>query len=291
MNGPLSRAVVGAITGDPATPVQCRSAGHSSFNATWQVIANGSRYFVKTAEAGRRSMFDAEAAGLRALATTGAVRVPAVTAVGGEEDTVFLVLEWLDIGPGGRDAALGRALAALHRSTSDRFGFHRDNTIGATPQVNAWIADWPAFFRDQRIAPQLALAAQRGANHRLLAIGERLLSQVEPLLMGHVPRPSLLHGDLWAGNAGQLATGEPVLFDPAVYFGDREADLAMSELFGGFTPDFYAAYRDAWPVDAGYGMRRELYNLYHVLNHFNLFGGGYGHQAEAMIAHLLAQAR
>ena len=170
-----------------------------------------------------------------------------------------------------------------------RFGWPRDNTIGTTPQVNAWGDDWAEFFRDRRIAPQLALAARNGHGGALQRDGERLLAAIPALLAGHAPAPSLLHGDLWSGNAACLATGEPVIFDPAVYYGDREADLAMTELFGGFGADFYAAYRDAWPLPDGYERRRTLYNLYHVLNHLNLFGGGYGAQAETMIARLLAE--
>ena len=183
------------------------------------------------------------------------------------------------------------ALAQLHRTTAEAYGWHRDNTIGTTPQDNARTEDWAAFFRDRRIAPQLALAARNGHGGRLQRAGERLLAAMPLLLAGHAPVASLLHGDLWSGNAARLASGEPVIFDPAVYFGDRETDLAMTELFGGFPAAFHAAYRAAWPIDAGYPVRRTLYNLYHVLNHLNLFGGGYGAQAEAMIGQLLAEAR
>ncbi len=234
-------------------------------------------------------MLDGEAAGLAALAATRAVRVPAVAALGGTERHAFLALEWLNLVRGGCDAALGRALAALHRCTSERFGWTRDNTIGSTPQENAWSATWMEFFRDRRLAPQFRRARDRGVRE-LTDAGERLLARVPALLAGHQPRPSLLHGDLWSGNAGRLQDGTPVVFDPAVYFGDREADLAMTELFGGFGPDFHAAYREAWPLDPGYATRRTLYNLYHVLNHCNLFGGGYAQQALAMIAELRAAA-
>ena len=175
--------------------------------------------------------------------------------------------------------------------TAKTHGWHRDNTIGTTPQDNARTGDWAGFFRDRRIAPQLALAARNGHGGRLQRDGEKLLAQIPALLGSRAPAASLLHGDLWSGNAARLASGEPVIFDPAVYFGDREADLAMTELFGGFGADFYAAYAEAWPPAAGYPARRTLYNLYHVLNHLNLFGGGYRAQAEAMIGKMLAQAR
>jgi fructosamine-3-kinase len=234
-------------------------------------------------------MLDAEADGLRALAATGAIRVPQPIADGVAGSIAYLALEWLDFGGGGRDALLGRALAELHRKTGPRFGWHRDNTIGTSAQANAWSDDWPTFFRDRRLAPQFARAAANGHGGAFARSGDRLLLGVPTLLAGHSPVPSLLHGDLWSGNAARLASGEPVIFDPAVYYGDREADLAMSELFGGFGADFHAAYRDAWPLTAGYATRRTLYNLYHVLNHLNLFGAGYRAQAESMVGALLAE--
>ncbi len=267
------------------------ACGGSSLNETWRLDSRSARYFVKVNGLARQSMLEAEADGLAALARTGVVRVPAPVAHGVADDTAFLVLEWLDFAGGGRDAALGRALAQLHRVTGQKYGWHRDNTIGTTQQSNAWADDWATFFRDRRIAPQLALAADNGHGGRLQREGETLLAAIPALLRGHAPTPSLLHGDLWSGNAARLAAGEPVLFDPAVYYGDREADLAMTELFGGFGADFHAAYREGWPIDAGYSIRRTLYNLYHVLNHLNLFGGGYLGQAEAMIGRLIAEAR
>ena len=187
-------------------------------------------------------------------------------------------------------AALGQRLAGLHRSSAERFGWHRDNTIGATPQSNRWTASWIEFWRTQRLGFQLELAARNGYGGSLQRRGEQLLAQLDALL-AHDPAPSLLHGDLWGGNAAATPAGEPVLFDPACYYGDREADLAMTELFGGFAPAFYSAYRDTWQVDAGYAVRRDLYNLYHVLNHLNLFGGGYRAQAEGMIERLLSEVR
>jgi fructosamine-3-kinase len=176
----------------------------------------------------------------------------------------------------------------MHRVRSDRFGWHADNFIGATPQANDWAADWPRFFAERRLAPQLAMARDGGHGGRLLRDGERLLSRLDMLFEGHEPAPSLLHGDLWAGNCASDTAGNPVLYDPAVHYGDRECDLAMSELFGGFDAAFYAAYEAAWPLPPGRERRRDLYQLYHVLNHLNLFGGGYRGQAERLLAGLLA---
>jgi fructosamine-3-kinase len=158
----------------------------------------------------------------------------------------------------------------------------------STPQLNAPGGDWVAFWRGRRLGYQLNLAAAKG-HGRLAAGGARLMEKLPAFFVGHTPAPSLLHGDLWSGNAAMTAGGEPVVFDPAVYYGDREADLAMTELFGGFPPPFYEAYRAEFPLDPGYGTRKHLYNLYHVLNHLNLFGGGYGAQAAGMIERLLAE--
>jgi fructosamine-3-kinase len=184
---------------------------------------------------------------------------------------------------------MGRLLAHLHRTTGPRFGWKRDNTIGSTPQLNAWTDRWVDFLRDQRLGYQLQLAAQQDYGTRLQSKGERLCAGLDAFFSAYQPVPSLLHGDLWGGNAGYLTSGEPVVFDPAVYYGDREADLAMTELFGGFGADFHAAYREAWPLDPGYGTRKTLYNLYHILNHAHLFGGGYVGQAQSMLDRLLAE--
>ncbi len=283
---PALRTAVEAALGVP--PASWTPAAASSFDTTWRMASAGAVWFVKVATGLGRERLAAEAEGLAALAATGTVRVPSVAACGGVADGAFLALEWVDLrAGGGRDAALGRALAALHRCTGPRFGWASDNAIGATPQPNGWDEDWARFFATRRIAPQLLRAASQ-SSPAWLGEGERLLARIPALLRGHTPAPSLLHGDLWSGNAACDEQGRPVVFDPAVYYGDREADLAMTELFGGFGADFHAAYREAWPVDPGHDLRRDLYNLYHVLNHFNLFGGAYGSHARRLIGRLLA---
>lgn len=287
MSGPELRAHIARALGVAADATWTR-AGGSGFCATWRVADRGAQAFVKIAPAEQREMLAAEAAGLEAIAATATVRVPRVLAGGSAAGHAFLALEWLALGRGGRDARLGHALAALHRHTGPRFGWYRDNTIGATPQPNRWHDDWATFWVERRLGPQLALARANGFGDN--GMGTRLLERVPSLLAGHAPEPSLLHGDLWSGNAAATATGEPAVFDPAVYYGDRETDLAMTELFGGFGADFDEAYRAAWPLEPGYARRRTLYNLYHVLNHFNLFGGGYGDQAAAMFRALLGQS-
>lgn len=251
------------------------------------------RQFVKTGPASDLARFEAEAAGLAALRDTGAVRVPEVHCCGMDGDRARIALEWLELKnldrPSG--AALGRSLAALHRHTGETHGWPGDNFIGSTPQENGETATWARFFADRRLRPQLRLAKAAGMEREWLAKGESLAERLAAFFVDYQPVPSLLHGDLWSGNAGALPDGTAVIFDPAVYRGDREADLAMAELFGGFPEAFYAAYREAWPLDPGYETRKTLYNLYHVLNHFHMFGSGYLGQAKRMIERLLAELR
>jgi fructosamine-3-kinase len=277
-------------TGTTFEPHPPRHVGGGCINQAARLSDGCQHWFVKTNGAGRLDMFEAEAEGLNAMADTHTIRVPRALCTGRYDNQSYIVIEYIEQGQPRADsqALAGRQLAAMHRHRADAFGWHRDNTIGATPQANAWNRDWIAFWREQRLGFQLRLAAQHGYAGRLQRSGEQLLARF-PTLIDHAPQPSLLHGDLWGGNITFDPQGRPAIFDPAVYYGDREADLAMTELFGGFDSDFYAAYREAWPLDPGYRVRRQLYNLYHVLNHLNLFGGGYGGQAQGMIDRLLAQ--
>lgn len=252
----------------------------------YRLTSGATQLFVKLNAARYADAFAAEAGGLEALRAAG-VRAPEPLAHGASGERAFLALEWLELRDRGDFAALGRALAAQHRDTGLRFGWRHDNYIGATPQDNAELTDWIEFWRARRLAPQLALAEAHGHGAALRNDLALLMERLPALFGNYVPLASLLHGDLWRGNAGFLADGSPVVFDPAVYRGDREADLAMTELFGGFPPDFYAAYREAWPLDPGYATRKHLYNLYHLLNHLNLFGGGYLGQVRATLGLLL----
>ena len=257
------------------------------------VLPDGAQVFVKVGDPEQMRRFKAEARGLEALAATGTIRVPEVLLVGGEGRHTYLVLEHFDLVPGTQAsfARMGQQLAQLHRKTASRFGFERDNYIGLTPQANATDAAWPAFFRERRLEPQLKQVSTSAAAGMWVEGGLRVAEAVPLYFPGYAPQPSLLHGDLWSGNAGFLHDGTPVIFDPAVYYGDREADIAMSELFGGFAPQFRDAYRESWPLDPGYDVRRDLYNLYHVLNHVNLFGAGYVAQAQGLIRKLLSEIR
>ncbi len=280
-----------AAAGLRVRPRSARAIAGGSINDCYRVaVADGRTLFLKLNGADCAAMFAAEFAGLEELGRTAAVRVPAPLAHGATADAAWLAMEWLDLEAGtpGSGARLGELLAAQHRRTAARFGWERDNTIGTTPQPNAWHDDWPGFWGECRLAPQLRLAVAGGHGQALAGRGARLIEALSRLFAGHTPAPSLLHGDLWGGNWAMTRGGEPVIFDPAVYYGDRECDLAMSELFGGFPREFRAAYEAAWPLAPGYPRRRDVYNLYHVLNHLNLFGGVYLGQAVALIDRLLA---
>ncbi|HEU0225184.1 MAG TPA: fructosamine kinase family protein [Steroidobacteraceae bacterium] len=245
---------------------------------------------MKRLPVGERWRLDAELDGLARLAQAGAIRVPQVHGIAANDTGAWIELEWLDLHPAdaASDARMGKALARLHAVTAPAFGLACDNAIGATPQPNTLSDDWPVFWRDRRLAFQLDLAAANGYRGRLQDRGRKLLEAVPAFFGSYRPQPSLLHGDLWGGNRAMLVDGSPVIYDPAVYYGDRECELAMTRLFGGFGPRFYAAYDQAWPPDPGRAARQDLYNLYHVLNHLNLFGGGYRAQAESMVERLLA---
>lgn len=248
------------------------------------------RTFVKTGPAGHAAMYAAEAAGLSALRAAG-VNAPEPYAHGLRGGKAYIEMEYLSLGGPADWPALARMLAVLHSDTGGRFGWPQDNYIGLNAQQNGEYDDWIEFWRERRLAPQLALAGKNGYGSVVRTGMEKIMAGFSALFAGYEPLPSLLHGDLWSGNAGFLRDSKPVLFDPAVYRGDREADVAMTELFGGFARDFYPAYREVQPLDRGYEVRRDLYNLYHLLNHLNLFGAGYLGQVRSTLARLLAQLR
>ena len=270
-----------AVIGSPLGRHRAESVGGGCINDAQLFTAeSGERFFIKFNDASKLDMFEAEAAGLAELASADGVRVPAVIGTGLAEARAFLVLEALDLQSKGDSSALGQQLAQLHRQTAPRFGWSRDNYIGATSQPNPWTESWAEFFAENRLDYQLRLAAERG---RKFPGAQQLLARIPDLVGNHSPQPSLLHGDLWGGNAAFDADGQPVIFDPAVYYGGREAEIAFTEMFGGFSAEFYRAYQESWPLADGHAERKAIYNLYHVLNHFNLFGGGYAAQAQAVI--------
>ena len=280
---------IATVTGGDFVCTGQQNMGGGCINSAFRLDGNDTSYFVKTNSAHLRSMFEAEAAGLQAMADTNTIRVPVPVCSGVAENHSYLAMEYLSFGGGKSAAALGEQLAAMHHHTADEFGFHINNTIGSTPQDNTPDRDWIRFWQQKRLGDQLQRAERNGCGKRLLSAGENLIEQVPYFFTDYQPKASLLHGDLWGGNFSFTSDGQPVIFDPATYYGDREADIAMTELFGGFSGEFYSAYNDSWPLDSGYSVRKTLYNLYHIINHFNLFGGGYLGQAESMTQRLLSE--
>lgn len=272
----------------PASP---SAVAGGDINRTYVIRDQDMPFFVKLNRADRLSMFEAEKDGLKELAQTRSIRVPRPVCCDIAGDESYIVMEYLPVGqgPGHSAETAGRQLAALHRNSADNFGWYRDNTIGSTPQINRWDKDWLSFWRERRLGYQLELACRNGYGSVLENKGRRLQDSFGVLFEGYAPAPSLLHGDLWGGNFSFLEDDTPVIFDPAVYYGDREADIAMTELFGGFSREFYAGYQSAWPLDTGYQKRKPLYNLYHILNHLNMFGDGYLGQSLNLIERLQAQ--
>lgn len=264
------------------------SVSGGCINQGYKVSSQDVAYFVKLNDASQVEMFAAEALGLKQMHATKTITVPQPICWGTAANSSYIVLQWLDLVSGNNQGwgEMGRQLGAMHRAgTSQNFGWERNNTIGSTPQINTWNDSWADFFAQQRIGYQLKLAKRRGGS---FPDRDRVVDAVRVRLADRQPTASLVHGDLWSGNAAITTNGSPVILDPATYYGDRETDIAMTELFGGFPTAFYNGYNEAWQLDSGYGQRKSIYNLYHVLNHFNLFGGGYANQAKRMIDSIIS---
>ena len=274
-----------AAAGLALEPGSARPVGGGCIHHAWRVEGPAGPVFLKTNGTDAAWMLDAEADGLAALAAAGALRVPGVLGHGEAHGSAWLALEWLELrAPTPEtEAALGAGLARQHAEPGPHFGWSCDNAIGASPQVNTRDNDWGRFFARRRIGAQLELGRRNGLPAELLARGARLVERIPALLAGRQAAPALLHGDLWGGNRAADSAGRPVVFDPAVHYGDAECDLAMTRLFGGFDRAFYDAYDAVLPPAPGWRQRLPLYQLYHVLNHANLFGGGYVRQAGALM--------
>ncbi|MCK5895788.1 MAG: fructosamine kinase family protein [Cocleimonas sp.] len=249
----------------------------------------GNQWLIKENNPQLLDMFIAEAHGLNEIRKSQTIRCPTVVCYGATQQSAYLVMEYIVLSQGAGDALTGKKLAQMHAYQSKIHGWHSDNTIGTTPQSNHQSNSWSTFWKKQRLMPQLERAKKKGYASRDYDNGIKLSEQLAVFFSDYQPPPSLLHGDLWGGNQAHDEQGHPVIFDPAVYYGDRETDLAMTELFGGFNASFYAAYNEYYPLDVGYSIRKTLYNLYHTLNHYNLFGGGYASQAASMTNKLLAE--
>ena len=271
--GSISDAI-NSLFGPSVSVVDRQRVSGGDINRAYRLdLSNGERAFLKCNRAGLLDMFNAEAHGLETLRATGTIGVPEPLAVGTDETESFLIMEYLSPAPRRPDywETFGHELAALHRAKCESsFGFPTDNYIGSTPQQNAPMDRWVAFFRERRLIPQMKLAwglLDERTRRDLTRVTERLST-----LLPEPAFPFLIHGDLWSGNAVCGPDGKAWIIDPAAYVGHFEAELAMTELFGGFPECFYRAYNEVNPIDCGYSTRRDLYNLYHLLNHLNLFG-------------------
>lgn len=265
------------------------SLGGGSINEAMRICSEKNCFFIKLNQASLIDMFEAEFDGLHEIDSSGTIRVPKPMCYGVAGGRSYIVMEFIQLTSGKRRSSvhLGEQLASMHRCSTENFGWRRDNTIGSTPQDNTMTNNWVDFYGQCRLQPQLQLADRNGYGGELQRLGENLLATLDTFFESYQPMPSLLHGDLWSGNYAFSSSGEPVIFDPATYYGDRECDIAMTELFGGFSADFYNSYNEFYPLDEGYARRKDLYNLYHVLNHVNLFGGGYHSQAISLMRNLL----
>lgn len=285
-------ALANSISQLTGTPFQIESAAPISggdIHNAYRLHTDQGNFFLKTNQASKAALFETEANSLKSLSETLSITLPKVIATGVENDQAWLLLEYLDLASQGDDFQRGKDLALLHHQVNDtqQFGWYENNFIGQTVQKNNWTSDWIQFYGQNRLLPQLELALSKGATPALMDKGMQLIDKLPDFFQTYQPEASPLHGDLWGGNSGFTRSGEAVFYDPASYYGDRETDLAMTELFGGFSPDFYQGYDSVFPLNTGYAQRKNLYNLYHVLNHFNLFGGHYGSQSERMIQTLL----
>jgi fructosamine-3-kinase len=267
-----------------------QALGGGCINQTQKLETSQGDYFIKFNRANMLDMFEAEAEGLNELAMAKSVRIPEVFFSGETDGHAYLVMEYIQPGSQASLAEFGEQMAQLHRYTKSQYGWHRDNTIGSTPQINSWCNNWVDFYRTQRLGYQINLALDNGIGKKRAEKVYALMESLEHFFT-QPPEASVLHGDLWSGNYTISNKGNIVIYDPAVYFGDREADIAMTELFGGFSSEFYSGYQSVWPLDKDYPVRKTLYNLYHIINHYNLFGGGYASQAEQMTDQLLSEIR
>lgn len=246
------------------------------------------QWLIKENSAACLDLFVAEAMGLKEIKQSDSLRVPEVVCYGKTDHGAYLVLEYIALSGVSAGAKTGEQLATMHRYNVAQFGWFRDNYIGESLQKNQQGLLWVEFWQQQRLLPQLNLALKKGYSQQGYEAGLKLAEKMPALFTCYSPVASLLHGDLWGGNQAQDQAGHPIVFDPAVYYGDRETDLAMTELFGGFSAHFYSAYNAEYRLDQGYASRKTLYNLYHILNHYNLFGAGYERQAMMMTQSVLA---
>ena len=284
MDNSLAQRIVNELTPEqtPVTKVNSVTGGDTSLAYVVETVST--KFFLKSSQNRDLSLEASELRGLQELARCKDIKTPRAYGIFSHKSSNYLLMEYLELSSHDNSSMslLGRNLAKMHKFCSDKHGFCEDNFIGSNPQLNNEYLSWTEFYVQCRLLPQV----QMTKNKEIISATNKLISQIDFFFAGYTPSPSLLHGDLWSGNTASLANGEPVIFDPAVYYGDREADLAMTEMFGGFSKQFYDAYHQEWPIDKGYTHRKKLYLLYHTLNHANLFGGFYIQQAKSLLRDL-----
>tara|TARA_B100000161_G_scaffold154414_1_gene110010 strand:- start:1480 stop:2361 length:882 start_codon:yes stop_codon:yes gene_type:complete len=279
-----------SFTGLKFEVIDCSSVSGGCINQCFRVRTDISKtFFVKQNEKSFFPFFETEALALKEINESQTIIVPKPIHWDKSPCTSFLVLEFIEEGSSNDtdgQRKMGEQLAAMHLVKKPFFGWTKDNCIGATPQPNPRSDDWITFYRESRLGHQISLAKQKG---KKFSGAKKLMENLEFFFENYTPNPSLLHGDLWGGNKSFTKDGSPFIFDPATYYGDRETDLAFTYMFGGFSHAFYQGYQTVYPLDEGFSQRKTLYNLYHELNHFNLFGGGYANSAQSSINKLLNQ--
>lgn len=285
MNEQRAEEIVTAITGRRYNITAVKPAHGGCISDSYSLITLEDNLFLKESGLNQKDMFEAEACGLKELARCESLKVPDVLGTYETDSNCYILLENLNLKPHNPLSLqkLGQSLAQMHRIRAEKFGFTHNNYIGSTPQINNKCDSWVDFYNHCRLMPQ----AYMTGNDEIIDKAEELSAKTATFFSDYTPVPSLLHGDLWSGNTARLSNDTPVIYDPAVYYGDRETDIAFTEFFGGFTNDFYHSYYDSWELHPGYEIRRYLYQLYHSLNHLNLFGNSYLKRSIEMLDYLL----
>jgi protein-ribulosamine 3-kinase len=276
-------------TGKNIGRLEVRSVAGGDINRAYRLSDGKQQFFIKINSLERLAMFEAERHGLNEIREGDCIRCPEPIVCGTSGAFAFIVMEYLELSGRVDEVRFAQQLAKMHLRKREQFGYPINNTIGSNPQANTYEQNWISFWQQHRLGFQLSLAKTNGIGSGLYEAGMRLNQHLGAFFSDYSPIASLLHGDLWSGNLGSDVVGNPVIYDPACYYGDHETDLAMMELFGSLSGSFFAAYHEVFPIDSGYRQRRELYNLYHILNHANLFGADYISQAGRTIKSLLAE--
>jgi protein-ribulosamine 3-kinase len=287
MKSSEAERVLAELTGKKLKVNKVHSVSGGCISSAWRISTDNEQYFLKEANGSESNLLKAEERGLQELALCSEVKSPLCYGFLKAESKGYLLLEFLELKSHcpQSQSLLGTQLATMHKRTAKKHGFYEDNYIGSQPQINTWTGCWLEFFINCRLMPQV----NNTKNTAIIQKSIKLSNKLPDFFKGYSPSPSLLHGDLWSGNTASLSDATPVIFDPATYYGDRETDIAFTEMFGGFTSGFYEAYSDNYPLHKGYQQRKILYQLYHYLNHANIFGGSYLQKASRILDTLISK--